>query len=134
MKHLAFKLTQNQSERASILVLKWFFSIFGGRPLFEFSFSFSVPFLYVRACARACMHAHVHACFLVIRRIHALYMHAHIYIYIYIYIHTHTHKTHMDECMHHDDACTDLCFSLTHMHAHRLPHPDMLHSRGIKAG
>ncbi len=90
-------------ERASVdFGFKIIFLIFGGRPPFEF--------LYVRACARA------RTCFLVIRRIHALYIHARIYIYIYIYIyihvymhtHTYTHKTHMDECMHHDDACTDL--------------------------
>ncbi len=61
VKHLAFKLTQNQSERASIFVLKSFISIFGGRPLFEFFSFFWCRFLYVRACARACMHAHVHA-------------------------------------------------------------------------
>ncbi len=93
-----------------------------------------------------CTHAHMHVCMRTCTHLFSLnnantcktrtctctiyacpYVCVCVYIYIYIYIHICTHTRHIDECMHHDDACTDLCFSLTHMHAHRLPHPDMLH-------
>ncbi len=111
-----------------------FFQFLEPAPFLEF-FIFSVPFLYVCACARACVHAHLFSCnkayTCAVYACSYIYIYIYIFRYVYIYIYTHTHKTHMDECMHHDDVCTDLCFSLRHMHAHRLPHLDMLHSRGI---
>jgi hypothetical protein len=96
----------------------------------DFGFKIKLLFLFsavfVRACMRTCMYACARArtCFLVIRRIHALYMHACIYIYIYIYIYVYiyiyiftyihiyiyihtiyTHKTHACIVMMHAQIC-----------------------------
>ncbi len=85
--------------------------------------------VHVRVCMRTC--THLFSC----NKAYTCTVNAcpHIYMYIYIYIYTHNIHTKTHACIMMMHACTDLCFSLTHMHAHRLPHPDMLHSRGIKA-
>jgi hypothetical protein len=104
-------------ERASAdFGFKSFFSIFGGRPLFELFCCFQCRFCtcahaHVRVCMRTC--THLFSCNKAYRcTVYACpytHTHTHIYIYMYVYICTHTHTQDTQyTCMHHDDACTDL--------------------------